>query len=798
MKNYLIIHGHFYQPPREDPWTGKVPFQSSAYPFHDWNMRITKECYGANTASRILNPDGNIGDMVNNYEYLSFNFGPTLFSWLKENAPNVYRRIIEADNRSRDKNNGHGNAIAQAYNHTILPLSSIRDVKTQIIWGLKDFKFHFGRDAEGIWLPETAINERVVDILIEEGVKFVILSPWQAQAYRIEGKEEWMLLEDNPIYSNRVYKIKRGSGELAVFFYNHILAQGISFDHYLRNAETLYEKILGFYKKEDKKNLISVATDGEVYGHHEPFGDMCLAALTGIVERDEKLQFTNYANYLQLFPPEREVKLKTGEDDLGTSWSCVHGVSRWYKNCGCSTGGKEGWTQEWRTPLRRSFEELSQRLKEIYLKEIKSLTSLEPEEVRNTYISVITGEIKRDDFAEEIIDKKQTIPDNDRKKLFYLLEGQKYGMYMFTSCGWFFAELSGLEPVQNIKYAVKAIQLYTPFAEYDLLEPFLKQLEEAKSNIPDEKNGRVIAIKRVLPIVKKLDYPAAIFIILECIEAGSRSFGIYRLLSSQIEKKQPDEHSNLYSGEVIVQDTILLENASFYFELVMKNGHDIKLKMGSVDAESGYETVNPFDLGKLPYDVKRLCFSYLARPVEEHCILEGRKLFPSIQKVLKFSQKIGVKPGAAFKKASELSITCNLLSILSEEDKLLNAESLKKIEELIVLAASCELDIEQERIKKRISDALSSQVDRLTKNVEPEIIEYIYQLLKISRKGGINPEITIPQNVVFYFIRENAEAFYREMENGKIEGLRKLRGLIKLGSQLGIDVENLKQMVLSA
>ncbi|HKK64673.1 MAG TPA: glycoside hydrolase, partial [Clostridia bacterium] len=244
MKNYLVFHGHFYQPPREDPWTGIVAIQPSAAPFHDWNHRITRECYAANAASRVLRFDGRIEDIINNYKILSFNFGPTLFWWLKSHAPHVYEAIIEADRLSVTLNSGHGNAIAQAYNHTILPLDSADDSRLQIEWGLADFEYHFGRKSEGIWLPETAINEGVADILLDLGVKYVILSPWQAEAIYAEGSEEWQELESEPAPFWRPYKIERPGGDLAAFFYNQELAQGISFEHYLRSADALYNRLL--------------------------------------------------------------------------------------------------------------------------------------------------------------------------------------------------------------------------------------------------------------------------------------------------------------------------------------------------------------------------------------------------------------------------------------------------------------------------------------------------------------------------------------------------------------------------
>ncbi len=318
MKNYVIIHGHFYQPPREDPWTGLIPTQESAAPYHDWNVRITRECYAANAYSRVLDPLGRITSIINNYEHMSFNIGPTLLWWLKSNAPRVYRRIVEADHTSGQHNNGHGNAIAQAYNHTILPLSTPKDIRIQVSWGIEDFRFHFDRMPEGIWVAETAVNPLTIDILIDFGIKFVILSPWQAESVRKHASSDFVSLEDKPIRECGPYILERPNGRIAVFFYNHVLAQGISFQHFLHNSEFLYDKILEQCDLQKQNYLLAVATDGEVYGHHEPFGDMCFAALVERIGRQDAIALTNFGNYLELFPPKQHVKLKPGEESKGT------------------------------------------------------------------------------------------------------------------------------------------------------------------------------------------------------------------------------------------------------------------------------------------------------------------------------------------------------------------------------------------------------------------------------------------------------------------------------------------------
>ena len=383
MKNNLIIHGHFYQPPRENPWIGLIPRQKSASPYENWNRKITKECYAANTYSRFLDANGSIVDIINNYTYISFNFGPTLLNWLMSYAPTIYAQILEADRLSLNNNAGHGNAIAQAYNHSILPLCSLEDAETQIIWGLKYFESRFNRSSEGFWLPEAAVNSSIIDLLIKQKIKFIILSPWQAEAFCPLGSKKWKPLGDNPIPSDRVYRIDRPQGSIAVFFYNHQLAHGISFEHYLTDADRLYEKLLTFRHTARPDHLVNIATDGEIYGHHEPFGDMCLAALVRIIDRENDFTLSNYGRYLEEHPPTYLAQLKEGENNLGTSWSCFHGVDRWYRDCGCTTGGKEGWNQKWRAPLRDALIHLRDSLKNIFINEIPNFSGTDPQKIRN-------------------------------------------------------------------------------------------------------------------------------------------------------------------------------------------------------------------------------------------------------------------------------------------------------------------------------------------------------------------------------------------------------------------------------
>lgn len=517
----LILHGHFYQPPRENPYTGLIETQNSASPFNDWNERITADCYQANTRSRYLNGYGQVLSMTNNYKYLSFNFGPTLLTWLHANHPHTYEMILEADRESLLRL-GHGNAIAQAYSHPILPLQKRSDIQTQVMWALEDFSARFGREAEGIWLSETAINPTTIDVLAECGVKFVILSPWQAKETEKEG-----VLKGKPAPYGKPFLITGEKGKtITAFFYNHVLAEGISFGHYLQNADSLYKRLLDI-KSNEKQSLIHTATDGEIYGHHEPYGDMALAALIKKCEDGGELTFTNYGAYLAQNPATEWAILHDGEAKKGTSWSCSHGVSRWYKDCGCYTGGNDAWNQKWRTPLRSSFDNLANRIDELYLQEASKILGSEEgaTKVLNLFAPVASNLVGLEEFLRPYTQKQSEI-----SALGCLLQGQKYKHYSYTSCGWFFNDLAGIEPKQNITYALMAAKLYEKY-DPTLTSTLLKDLEKAKANEKEDGNGKTIALAQQELLLGEVE--AALYFILNrtlALPSDQKDlYGFYRL-----------------------------------------------------------------------------------------------------------------------------------------------------------------------------------------------------------------------------------------------------------------------------
>ena len=486
----LIIHGHFYQPPRENPRTGEVELQPSAAPFHDWNERIHAECYGPNGFARI--GDGTSARIVNNYSHISFNFGPTLLSWLQKHQPKTYQRILDADCESIAEHGGHGNAIAQAYGHAILPLLNQRDRLTHVIWGAEDFRFRFKRDAEAMWLPETACNDETLELLIEQGMRYVILAPNQARRVRRLSDRQWVDVPSGAVDSTQPYRFfhRDGSGRsLAVFFYNGPVARSIAFERALSSSEGLVRR---FKAVAQGGPLVNVATDGETYGHHFRFGDLCLAHVLEDEAPRAGFRITNYGEYLDKHEPEFEVEIDHGLEGQGSSWSCSHGLGRWVDNCGCQTGGEAGWDQRWRKPLREALEFLKTNA-DRHFEVLGADLFRDPWEARNAYIGVILRESQSLDLF--IDEHCRVLSDVDKRRALTLLEIQKNSLLMFTSCGWFFSDLAGIETVQVLRYAARVIELQNQIGVASPLEKFVELLGEARSNVAEKGNGAEIFLR---------------------------------------------------------------------------------------------------------------------------------------------------------------------------------------------------------------------------------------------------------------------------------------------------------------
>jgi alpha-amylase/alpha-mannosidase (GH57 family) len=509
-KSFLCIHGHFYQPPRENAWTNEIETQPSAAPFHDWNERILQESYKPNSEAVIVDKHDTVINRINNYEYFNFNFGPTLLHWIRNKHPKTYGKILEADENSLELNDGHGNAIAMIYNHIIMPLANKRDKITQIKWALEDFKLHFGRESEGIWLPETACNKETLEALIEENVGYTILDPSQAHSVRkidsendVNNDTQWTDVSNGSINTQIPYRYFSETNPeefINIIFYDGPLSKNIAFDDHIYSADKLFNRIKQVPLNEDsEENIISVGVDGETFGHHKRYTERTLSYLFSEILPSSEFQITNFGKFLSDHEPVFEVKIKDGPEGEGTSWSCLHGVGRWKENCGCGRTD-EFPSQEWRKPLRESLNFLRDEHAELF-ENTGSHYLNDVWDARNDYIKLVFEE----SYEIYLENKKKFFKKHSSKKLseqekdlcIKLLEMQRYSMLMFTSCGWFFSDISGIETIQILEYAARSIEISKEITGIDIEKIFLEMLSEAKSNKKEFENGKDLYLKKI-------------------------------------------------------------------------------------------------------------------------------------------------------------------------------------------------------------------------------------------------------------------------------------------------------------
>jgi alpha-amylase/alpha-mannosidase (GH57 family) len=602
MERYVCVHGHFYQPPRENPWLEAVEIQDSAYPYHDWNERITAECYAPNAVSRIMDGEGRITEIVNNYSKISFNFGPTLLAWLEVHAPDTYRAVLAADVESMKHFGGHGSALAQAYNHVIMPLANRRDKETQILWGLRDFEKRFGRKPEGMWLPEAAVDLETLEILAEHGIRFTILAPRQARRVRLLGGRAWRDVSGGRIDPSMAYRQRLASGrQIDIFFYDGPISQAVAFEGLLDKGEYLAGRLMsGYSESRSWPQLVHIATDGETYGHHHPHGDMALASALRHIESNNLAKITNYAQFLELHPPTHEVEIFEN-----SSWSCVHGIERWKSHCGCNSGGHPGWTQEWRGPLREALDWLRDALVPRF--EAKGAEFFDdPWTTRNDYIDVILdrgGETAAAFFGRH---SRGNLASGEKIEALKLLELQRHAMLMYTSCGWFFDELSGIETAQVIQYAGRALQLSNDLFRNGLEPEFLNRLEKAKGNLPEQRDGRLIYEKFVRPMSVNLEKAAAHYAVSSLFEDYGDHTRIfcYEVVREDHKLMQAGK-VHLHVGRVKITSQITLEFEEFTFGVIHLGDHSISGGIRPFRHEDAYQSLlkevsHTFDAGDLP------------------------------------------------------------------------------------------------------------------------------------------------------------------------------------------------------
>jgi alpha-amylase/alpha-mannosidase (GH57 family) len=603
---FLCIHAHFYQPPRENPWLEEIEIQDSAYPYHDWNERVTAECYATNLTARIQDSSNQITRIVNNYAQISFNFGPTLLSWAKVHAPDVYEGVLEADRLSAKRFSGHGSAISQAYNHMILPLANRRDKETQVKWGIADFESRFGRRPEAMWLPETAVDLDTLEVLAAEVVSYTILAPRQAKAVRAVGSDAWTDVSGGKIDPSRAYVCRLPSGrKINLFFYDGPVSQAVAFEQLLNNGEKFAARLTGgFSDARTGPQLMHIATDGETYGHHHRYGEMALAYALEYMESHNLARVTNYGEFLELSPPTYEVQIL--ED---TSWSCIHGVERWRSNCGCNSG-RAGWNQEWRQPLRSALDWLRDRAAAIF-EELGGKLLKDPWEARNRYVDLVLdgSEAARQDFGMRHF--KRSLTPFERVDVWMLMEMQRHAMMMYTSCGWFFDELSGIETVQVIQYAARVVQL-AELLQGDYLEAsFLQKLRAAKSNVAEQGDGEKIYLNTVKPTIIDLEKVAAHYSISSLFAPYAPQTKIFCYEVQRLDYQARETGKlRMALGKANFKSSVTQHSELMTFWAIHLGDHNIAAGVRVFDNESAYDAlaadiINSFSRIEIP-DVVRL------------------------------------------------------------------------------------------------------------------------------------------------------------------------------------------------
>ena len=671
---YLCIHGHFYQPPRENPWLEGIELQDSAAPFHDWNERVTAECYAPNSAARILNAEGRIAKIVNNYSGISFNFGPTLLSWMKDKAPETYQGILDADKMSAQRFSGHGSALAQCYNHMIMPLANARDKLTQVIWGLEDFRFRFGRDPEGMWLPETAVDLETLDYMAREGIQFTILAPSQAKT--MDGVD----VTGQRIDPARVYRQKLPSGRsINLFFYDGPVSQAVAFERLLNDGGRFAQRILdALSDQREGPQLAHIATDGETYGHHHAFADMALAYALDHIESSGLAKITNYGEFLEKHPAEHEAEVLEN-----TAWSCVHGVGRWNSNCGCNSGGHGEWNQEWRAPLRAALDWVRDEIALGY-EEMARAFFKDPWAARNNYIHVILDRSpeSRERFGATNF-RRKSLKSGDRVNVWKLLEMQRHAMLMYTSCGWFFDELSGIETVQVIQYAGRVVQLAEELFGPGIEPRFLEKLALAKSNLPEHGDGAAIYEKFVKPASVDLLKVGAHYAMSSLFESYPDNTRIYAYsVDNKDYRLKRSGKMRLAFGKARLTSEITQESEMLMFGVLHFGDHNLHGGVALHASEEAYRDITKsirdafnrtdlaatiqgldqgfagrvYSLKNLFRDEQRKVLNEVLESTVEHSFSVAREIYKEEAQLLRFMNDCGIPIPRELKAAAEVAL----------------------------------------------------------------------------------------------------------------------------------------------
>ena len=805
---YLCIHGHFYQPPRENPSLEAIELQDSAYPYHDWNERITAECYAPNAKSRILDGEQRIVQLVNNYAQISFNFGPTLLSWIEQKAPKVYDALREADKASRERFSGHGSAIAQAYNHMIMPLANARDKVTQVKWGIRDFEYRFGRLPEGIWLPETAVDTETLEVLAANGIKFTILAPRQAKRIRKRGSRSWHDVTGDRVDPSRAYLVQLPSRKtINIFFYDGPISQGVAFERLLDNGQRFADRLVsGFSDARQWPQMVHIATDGESYGHHHRFGEMALSYALHHIEANKLAQLTNYGEFLERHPADHFAEIVSN-----SSWSCVHGIERWRCNCGCNSGGHADWNQEWRTPLRAALDWLRDEVAPLYEQNAGPLLK-DVWAARDEYIQVVLN--RAADNVQNFFEKHATHPLGNEEQVaaLKLLEMQRHAMLMYTSCGWFFDELSGLESVQVLHYAGRVVRLAQNFGPQCVESGFTERLAAAKSNLHEHGDGKQIYEKWVKPAYVSIDQLAGHYAISSLFEPYGERTRIYCYdvqredYSLEVEGKH-----KLIVGRAAFSSEITREMASLGFAVLHLGDHNIAGAAGHFDRIEDYDqlksqlldsfskadttqtlhtlterfSANTFSLRTLFRDEQRKIVDLILKDSLASAAAAYRSIYENQAPLIRFLNGLGIPVPPAFQSAAQIALSSQLKQAFEQRDP-----DLETIQGYLKEAAVNNIALDVPGLEYTIRRRLEREADFFAlKPLNQETVQRLRKLLEFVSSLPFPVVLWEVQNICYApLIKTMAEVRQQaQTENGTVKGfvdeLTQLREKLRINGQ---------------
>ncbi|MCE9572726.1 MAG: DUF3536 domain-containing protein [Deltaproteobacteria bacterium] len=804
MTRYVCVHGHFYQPPRENPWLEIVEPQPSAAPYPDWNARITAECYRPNTAARIVDGEGRIIRIVDNFERMSWNVGPTLLTWLEREAPDVHEALVAADVASRARFGGHGSAMAQAYNHLILPLASERDRVTQVRWGIADFRHRFGRAPEGMWLPECAVDTPSLETLAAEGIAFTVLAPSQARRVR-SPDGVW---HDGVPDTGRPYRCALPSGRtIDLFFYDGTTSQAIAFEKLTASGDALAGRLCA--GADDR--LMHVATDGETYGHHHRYGDMGLAWTLWAIEHGlggaagKRARLTNYAEYRTIAPATWDVEIVER-----SAWSCAHGVGRWCEDCGCNMGGNHGWNQKWRRPLRIALDLLAARAAEALEVGARGLL-IDPWAARDAYIEVILDRSPATIDAFLARHQARPLTELEVSQVLALMELGRNAQLMFTSCGWFFDDLAGIETVQCLRYAARVCELAERVLGPGVEAAFVDELALARSNRPEAGDGRAIWTREVVPTRVDLAHVAAHQLVHAMIDEGkagsSPSHGRCYEVTRQDSIQRRTGKARMFAERVRVRSRLTGEAAELCVAILHLGEHHLtggvkeiepaawralcgELSDAFLDGDlfavqrqlDGAFAGFTFSLGTLlPADRRAAIARILAEPLAA-AEAELARVYDRHAPLMRYLVKEGLPVPEVLRTAAELTLRRRLLYNLESE-----GPSYYPLRAHIAEAEQVSVELDTPEIAYAAGRALALVVDRAVEHPDDDrLLGQVASMAMVALRMKSPVDFWHAQNAAYRLAETHAPAWRAAAAAGNEGAGRKLVELERLARAVGL------------